>query len=164
MPRPKVKRPANQNHTPKVIVYTRAAVACVVVLIFTSLCWVNLYLAATYTQTDADADGYTGGTTPLRRGANWKRLKIANIDNNATASLYNDRVLEYFSEAGVKLDEKDLLRLPTWDQIESLIGAESVVLGLDRCEMFQKKVPALHRMLGASGMFNSGTNLVSLAV
>jgi len=52
-------------------------------------------------------------------------------------------------------------RLPTWSEIELLIGTEAVVLGLDTCEDFHEKVPPLRRMIGSAGMFNSGTNLVS---
>jgi hypothetical protein len=51
--------------------------------------------------------------------------------------------------------------LPKWKEVESLIGKEPVILGLESCEIFRKTIPPLRRMLGASGMFNSGTNLVS---
>eukprot|EP00804_Cyclotella_cryptica_P006973 CCRYP_007099-RB/>CCRYP_007099-RB protein AED:0.31 eAED:0.31 QI:230/1/1/1/1/1/2/791/345 len=70
-------------------------------------------------------------------------------------------VLEYFKEARVILRDGDLQNLPTWSQIESIIGKRPVILGLDRCEIYRSKVPPLRRMLGASGMFNSGTNLVT---
>ena len=76
----------------------------------------------------------------------------------------NKSVLEYFKEAGVKLHDEDLRSLPTWSEIESLIGNEPVVLGLESCNTFRDTIPPMRRMLGASGMFNSGTNLVSTGV
>jgi hypothetical protein len=69
--------------------------------------------------------------------------------------------LEYFKDAGVKLRGEDLENLPTWQEIESLIGNKPVILGLNSCEVFRNTIPPIRRMLGASGMFNSGTNLVS---
>lgn len=87
---------------------------------------------------------------------------IAPIQNNSTDNKNNDPVLEYFREAvGVELDDESIERLPTWSQIESLIGDKPVVLGLERCNDFRNNVPPLRRMLGSSGMFNSGTNLVT---
>jgi hypothetical protein len=73
----------------------------------------------------------------------------------------DENVLEYFKDAGLKLHHEDLQNLPTWKEVESLIGKEPVILGLESCEIFRKTIPPLRRMLGASGMFNSGTNLVS---
>ena len=77
-------------------------------------------------------------------------------DNN------KNRVIDYFRDAGVHLDDESLEELPTWSQIESLIGDKPILLGAERCEDFRDKVPPLRRMLGSSGMFNSGTNLVSV--
>ena len=80
--------------------------------------------------------------------------------NNGTT--YDDPVLAHFRLVGLDLDEDSLRRLPTWSDIESLLGSlEPVVLGSGRCEAFRESVPPLRRMLGSAGMFNSGTNLVS---
>jgi hypothetical protein len=80
--------------------------------------------------------------------------------NNGTT--YDDPVLAHFRRVGLDLDEESLRLLPTWSDIESLLGSsEPVVLGLDRCEAYRERVPPLRRMLGSAGMFNSGTNLVS---
>lgn len=73
----------------------------------------------------------------------------------------SNTVIQYFNEAGVKLNEDDLRSLPSWSEIESVIGKEPIILGLNKCEVYRSKTPPLRRMLGASGMFNSGTNLVS---
>eukprot|EP00956_Cyclotella_meneghiniana_P007061 scaffold9591_cov54-Cyclotella_meneghiniana.AAC.4 len=87
------------------------------------------------------------------------------IDYGITASSVSDTtnntVIQYFQEAGVKLRHEELNSLPTWSEIESSIGKHIVVSGLERCESYRKNVPPLRRMMGASGMFNTGTNLVT---
>jgi hypothetical protein len=80
---------------------------------------------------------------------------------NIPPSDSNNAVLEYFKDAGVRLHDEDIRSLPTWSEIEALIGEKPVILGLEKCETFRNKIPPLRRMIGASGMFNSGTNLVS---
>ena len=90
------------------------------------------------------------------------------IDHGITASSLSDTtnntVIQYFQEAGVKLRHEELKSLPTWSEIESSIGKHIVVSGLERCESYRKNVPPLRRMMGASGMFNTGTNLVSMVL
>lgn len=87
-----------------------------------------------------------------------KNDAINNPNKNAT----HNRVLEYFRQVGMEeLDDESIKRLPTWSQIETLIGEKPVFLGLERCSDFRDNVPALRRMLGSAGMFNSGTNLVT---
>eukprot|EP00536_Pseudo-nitzschia_multiseries_P011088 jgi/Psemu1/243531/estExt_Genewise1.C_3620002 len=52
-------------------------------------------------------------------------------------------------------------KLPTWSQVREVVGTGPVILGLESCPAFREKVPPLERMLGASGMFNTGTNLLT---
>lgn len=75
----------------------------------------------------------------------------------------DERVLEYFRKAGLEInDEESLKRLPTWSEIESVIGNKGpIVVGLERCHDFRTNIPPLRRNLGSAGMFNSGTNLVT---
>ena len=73
----------------------------------------------------------------------------------------NKSIAKIFHQAGVELDEESIQRLPSWAQIESVIGPKPVMLGLERCNDYRNNVPPLRRMLGSAGMFNSGTNLVS---
>lgn len=80
-------------------------------------------------------------------------------DQKLTSS--NDTVLEHFRHAGVELDEESLKKLPTWETIIQQIGPKPVYLGEETCQRFQDTVPALGRMIGSAGMFNSGTNLVT---
>ncbi|KAL7511495.1 hypothetical protein ACHAXN_008461 [Cyclotella atomus] len=85
----------------------------------------------------------------------------ASSTSEVPESRSDDIVLEYFKDAGVKLRGEDLENLPTWQEIESLIGNKPVILGLNSCEVFRNTIPPIRRMLGASGMFNSGTNLLT---
>jgi len=112
-------------------------------------CVVNIQLAARL-------DSIIGANDTNSIGLPSLSSNNANNDNST-----DNKILEHFRQAGVELDDESIKQLPTWSQIESLIGKEPVVLGLDRCEDFRNNVPALRRMLGSSGMFNSGTNLVS---
>lgn len=64
-------------------------------------------------------------------------------------------------EANLELTPEMKESLPTWEEVREIVGDGPVVLGLESCPRFQKIVPALERMLGAAGMFNTGTNLVT---
>lgn len=72
-------------------------------------------------------------------------------------------ILQLFKDAGIPLplDEAIMQELPTWEQVTQLFGPHPIVGGLDTCEAFKENVPAVERMLGSAGMFNSGTNLVT---
>jgi hypothetical protein len=74
---------------------------------------------------------------------------------------HENKIIDIFREAGVELDESELLDLPKWDEIVDLVGDSPIVHGLETCEAFRKNVPAVERNLGAAGMFNTGTNLVT---
>jgi hypothetical protein len=65
-----------------------------------------------------------------------------------------------FADAGVDLDNATLQSLPTWNEIVHNIGVAPRIYGLDQCERYRAKVPALQRYIGGAGMVNSGTNLV----
>ena len=63
--------------------------------------------------------------------------------------------------AGLELTPEMEAKLPTWSQVREVVGPEPVILGLESCPRFREIVPPLERMLGSSGMFNTGTNLVT---
>lgn len=73
----------------------------------------------------------------------------------------HDRVLQMLHKANVSLDAKTMAQLPTWSQIVAQYGPNPVIFGLDTCTQFRNTVPELRRMLGAAGMFSTGTNLVT---
>ena len=74
-----------------------------------------------------------------------------------------ERVLRLLRMAGVA--EETLRgaadRLPSWEQVEALVGPRPVLLGLESCPNYRDSVPPVRRALGAAGMFSSGTNLAT---
>mmetsp|Transcript_20833 Transcript_20833/g.42262 ORF Transcript_20833/g.42262 Transcript_20833/m.42262 type:complete len:411 (+) Transcript_20833:261-1493(+) len=138
------------------ILELRNAVA-LVVIVYTGTSVINFYLASYYLP--RHLDGKSNSAT--RFGSPFLLQRHDNIEKPGDTIHEINRVLEYFSQAGVELDEESLRKLPSWEQIEYLFGEKPVLLGLDRCEDFRKNVPPLRRMLGSAGMFNSGTNLVT---
>lgn len=68
-----------------------------------------------------------------------------------------DKILK---KAGVDVTEDLRNTLPEPDGIERLYGGEPVILGLEKCEMFQNNVPLGEEFLTVAGMFNTGTNLL----
>ncbi len=131
-----------------------------VVIMFIGTSVINFYLASYYLPLHLDGKSDTSNSAAVF-GSPYLLQRFENAGKREGTGHETNRVLDYFSRAGVELDEESLRKLPTWEEIESLIGEEPVLLGLERCEDFRKNVPPLRRMLGSAGMFNSGTNLVS---
>jgi len=72
-------------------------------------------------------------------------------------------VLAIMKEAGITdLSSATLQQLPTWKQVVDQYGGHPIMVGLDTCHTFRALVPAVRRMLGAAGMFSTGTNLVTV--
>jgi len=65
------------------------------------------------------------------------------------------------ARAAKKTNQRQKAELPTLDEIQSMYGNHSFILGLDRCEEFRERVPPEHRLMGPAGMFNSATNLLN---
>lgn len=63
--------------------------------------------------------------------------------------------------ARLELTPEQEEKLPTWSQVREVVGPGPIILGLESCSKFREIVPPLERMLGSSGMFNTGTNLVT---
>ena len=91
----------------------------------------------------------------------WVASHSQATNHNSTTIDDKGTIIEYFHLAGVELDDESIKLLPTWSQIQAIIGDEPVIYGLDRCEEYRNNIPPLRRMLGAAGMFNSGTNLAT---
>jgi hypothetical protein len=77
-----------------------------------------------------------------------QRLRAAGV----TITLSEDSLLD---------KDSPLAHLPTEQQIVDLYGPHPVIQGLDTCATFRNQVPAVERMLGAAGLFSTGTNLVT---
>ncbi len=50
--------------------------------------------------------------------------------------------------------------LPSVEEIQSLYGNRTHILGLDRCEEYRNSVNPEQRLIGPAGLFNSATNLL----
>jgi hypothetical protein len=70
-------------------------------------------------------------------------------------------ILDLFQEAGVELTPDMEESLPTWSQVQEVVGQHPYIVGLEHCARYRQIAPPLERMLGPAGMFNSGTNLVT---
>jgi hypothetical protein len=88
---------------------------------------------------------------------------IAAVDNNVYSESADRQYIQdlLIKEAEIKLTPEMEKSLPTMTQIRKVFGPKPRILGLESCSKFRDNVPALERMLGASGMFNTGTNLVT---
>ena len=74
-------------------------------------------------------------------------------------------ILEILRQGGYDLDDKTtfhdgvIASLPKWSEVTSFYGPPRVI-GLETCKAFRDKVPLDKRMIGAAGIFNSGTNFL----
>lgn len=92
------------------------------------------------------------GDTPTNDPPSW--LMPGRLTTMAQRSLsaagFNERTLEKYRQ-----------ELPTDASIIDQYGNQPKILGLDTCQTYRDTVPAEDRMLGAAGMFSTGTNLVT---
>ena len=156
MPLSSTHRARNSSSTPIFILNGRKIVVFCSAAIFACLFAVNLFLVA-----DLEKQKVSMQTQNLdiQKSINENQVGIDRQDSNNNTS--TNPVIDYFRMAGVELDKDSIKSLPTWSQIESLIGKKPIFRGLETCETFRQNVPPLSRMLGSAGMFNSGTNLVT---
>lgn len=88
-------------------------------------------------------------------------------DNNSNtieqAKLGREPLLEIFKDAGVTdIDLATLRQLPKWSTVQELYGDGPVIFGLDQCQVFRDSTVPAKRTMGPAGLFNSGTNVLSL--
>lgn len=86
------------------------------------------------------------------------------MNNSSTDDDGKGRVVEIMQEANPNQVINATLRdrLPTWDQVTHLVGEHAIIYNAKTaCPAFRAAVPAVQRMLGAAGMFSTGTNLVT---
>jgi len=94
---------------------------------------------------DADRDGGKSQTEDGEAGGDGEKSVSDWMKENADLNLTPEMVAQ----------------LPTWSQVREVVGSAPVILGLDSCPRYREIVPALERMLGPAGIFNTGTNLVT---
>jgi hypothetical protein len=91
-----------------------------------------------------------------------KQLYDKQSRNHASKPRGKEYVLQLLKEANMTVDDAATIQqLPTWEQVISVWGESPVIIGLESCAVFRKKVPQVRRMLGAAGMFSTGTNLIT---
>eukprot|EP00956_Cyclotella_meneghiniana_P022931 scaffold43948_cov49-Cyclotella_meneghiniana.AAC.4 len=61
---------------------------------------------------------------------------------------------------GITVERKTAV-LPSLEEIQSMYGSKSHVIGLERCEEYRNTVPHIDRLMGPAGLFNSATNLLA---
>lgn len=76
-------------------------------------------------------------------------------------------ILELLCEAGYDVsrnsDQIDRSVLPKWSDIIDFYGPPKI-LGLESCQRFRDTIPKGKRQMAASGIFNSGTNLLAALI
>ena len=93
------------------------------------------------------------------------RTTHAVSDDMKEASLGRERLVKILQEAGINnMTVSDISTLPKWKQIEDLYGSKPVILGLEKCAEFRKKVPSSQRYIGTAGNFNSGTTAFGISL
>mmetsp|Transcript_1945 Transcript_1945/g.2755 ORF Transcript_1945/g.2755 Transcript_1945/m.2755 type:complete len:394 (+) Transcript_1945:186-1367(+) len=73
-----------------------------------------------------------------------------------------ERIIDILERAGETLNPEEIADLPTWSSVMAQYGSEPVIVGLDTCEQFQSMVPKEEAWIAPAGLFNTGTNLISL--
>ncbi|KAL7543373.1 hypothetical protein ACHAXR_012720 [Thalassiosira sp. AJA248-18] len=86
-------------------------------------------------------------------------LKRAGVDESA--GFVPSLTARAAKTARQKSNIRQHAELPSLDDIQSMYGKDTHILGLDRCEEFREKVHPEHRLMGPAGMFNSATNLLN---
>ena len=70
-------------------------------------------------------------------------------------------VADILRQAGATVTDTAYPQLPTLPQVQAQYGSEPIIYGLEHCDDFRDRIPAVRRMLGPAGMFSTGTNLVT---
>jgi hypothetical protein len=72
-------------------------------------------------------------------------------------------VLQILRDAGVSEDtlQQHMDELPTYRTVTEQYGDQPVLLHSTSCQQYRDAVSPENRMLGAAGMFSTGTNLVT---
>ena len=95
-------------------------------------------------------------------------LSLEQIDKHLKKERHFDqkKTMKYFLSM---FDKSDVMKngglsfteVPPWSDIEMRYGSNPNILGLDSCDKYRKSVHSSERYIAPSGLFHSGTNLVS---
>jgi hypothetical protein len=86
----------------------------------------------------------------------------SNPKSNSNAKS-NDKepIMNIISASGTALTPEIIDQLPSWSEVTSLYGSTPQIVGLDQCTNFQLHIPKDDAYIAPSGLFNTGTNLLS---
>lgn len=88
-------------------------------------------------------------------------LRRAGVDHSAgyvpSVTVREARLAKKSGEESKRIEAE----LPPLEDIQSMYGNRSFILGLERCEEFRRTVHPVDRLMGPAGMFNSATNLLN---
>lgn len=151
----RIKKKASRPSSAFGIVLSRLLVALAVVGIALNLSFVLFFLPLPATTEN--------GSSSSSSSNNDNNILLSSSAKKEQNGATNDRqhILDIFQEAGVNLTTEMIESLPTWSQVQQVVGTHPYLLNLESCPRYRDKVPPIERMLGAAGMFNTGTNLVT---
>lgn len=76
-----------------------------------------------------------------------------------------ERLVDILLEAGIDdIASEAIAVLPKWSSVSKLYGDKPVILGLERCEEFRMQTDPTDASIGTAGMFNTGTNPMSMYI
>jgi len=76
-----------------------------------------------------------------------------------------ERLVDILLEAGIDdIASEAIAVLPKWSSVSKLYGDKPVILGLERCEEFRMQTNPIDASIGTAGMFNTGTNPMSMYI
>jgi hypothetical protein len=103
---------------------------------------------------------YLTNTTSLHSTATSSKPKDY---TNGTNGSGEDIVYQRLRDAGVSMKYLQQIqsKLPTWDDIVQQYGSQPIIYNTESCSIYRSAVPPQRRVLGAAGIFNTGTNLVT---
>jgi hypothetical protein len=90
---------------------------------------------------------------------------VTNLTAHNPVFLGRERLVRMLLEMWIdptQIDDSIWSQVPVWKDIVKVHGSEPVVYGLDTCQTFRDTVPAVDRHVAIAGMFNTGTNLLSI--
>ena len=106
---------------------------------------------------------------PKQKHVGESRNTISEKVKNLTASnpIYKGRekIVGMLTEMYIdvtQIDDEVWAKVPVWSEVEKIHGRRPAIYGLDTCENFRETVPAIDRHVMIAGMFNTGTNLLSI--
>jgi hypothetical protein len=74
------------------------------------------------------------------------------------------RLVQLLTDAQIDLESvpiQTLRQLPKWSDVSALYGDRPVILGLERCQEFQRLPDPAEHFVATAGTFNTGTNLMA---